>query len=131
VATKVSKSSGWRRAISLIAAYAFVIQSILAISVVTQAGASDGASYSGTFFVICSGNDGSAASGEAGAPIKPNTHCQICVLSISAGGIDAQPAVLPAWQAGVVEHTALAGASTFISFHRVRAGLTRAPPRIA
>ena len=123
---RFSKSFDWRRVIGLIAAYALVLQSTLAVALVTAAAPADPA-FSGTFFVICTADDG-VAPGDAGAPVKHATHCPICILAASAGGLAAQVPVL------AVPHEAIAVAAAFVSAphgafsHPPRAGLSRAPP---
>src|SRR2546422_361036 len=81
----------WRRAVGLIAAYAFVLQSFLALSMVSQAAAAGSLSHGGTFFVLCLSDDSVAKDG-TGAPAKPVTHCPACTLASSSTGAAPEPA---------------------------------------
>lgn len=119
----------WRRAIGLIAAYAFVLQSLLALSMVTQAAAAGSLSHGGTFFVLCLSDDG-AAKDDASAPAKPVTHCPACTLA-TASGVSPEPAALPEQLSYVEQRTPFITAEACIAFHQARSGLTRAPPRNA
>ena len=116
----------WRRAVGLIAAYAFVLQAFLAVSVVTRAAAVDPA-HAGIAFILCSPNDPGAASGEAGAPVKSDAHCPICILAASAGGALPDAMILPAWQRADGQPL-FVSATNPIAIHPARAGLSRAPP---
>jgi len=122
---------GWRGVIGLITAYALVLQAFLAYSMASQAAAHGDAPYSGSFFVICTSQDGAVAVDGAGTPVKPFTHCPICTLSASAAVTLPDPASLPIWQAAMMERTPFVSAAACISFHEARAGLSRAPPQNA
>jgi hypothetical protein len=123
----------WRRAIGLIAAYAFVLQSFLALSMVTQAAAAGSLSHGGSFFVLCLNDDGAAQDIGAGngAPAKPVTHCPVCTLAHDAAGVVPDEAVLPEQVAYTQQRTPFVTAEACISFHQTRSGLTRAPPQNA
>jgi len=116
-----------RRAIGLIAAYAFVLQSFLALSVVSQAAAAGSLSHGGTFFVLCLSDD-SVAKDDTGAPLKPVTHCPACTLA-TASGVAPEPTVIPAQLSYVEQRTPFVTAQTCFAFHQARSGLTRAPPQ--
>ena len=118
-----------RRAIGLIAAYAFLLQSFLALSMVTQAAAAGSLSHGGTFFVLCLSDD-SAAKDDATAPVKPVTHCPACTLAV-ASGVAPEPAVLPEQVSYIEQRTPFITAEACIAFHQARSGLTRAPPHNA
>ena len=122
---------GWRGAIGLIAAYALVLQACLAYSMASQAAAQSAAADSDSFFVICTSQDGMPVPDDAGAPVKPMTHCPICTLSASAAAMLPDPVSLPVWQAAMTARTPFVSAAACISFHRARAGLSRAPPQNA
>jgi hypothetical protein len=119
----------WRRAVGLIAAYAFVLQAFLAVSVVTRAAAVDPA-HAGIAFILCATNDPGAASGEAGAPVKSDAHCPICILAASAGGALPDAIILPVWQRADARPLYVT-ATSLIAIHPARAGLSRAPPHDA
>ena len=122
---------GWRGGIGLIAAYALVLQAFLAYSMATQAAAQGDSPYSGSFFVICTSQDGVMGVDGAGAPAKPVTHCPICTLSVTAAATLPDPVLLPLWQATFSEPTEFISAAACISFHKARSGLSRAPPQNA
>jgi len=118
---------GWRAAVGLIAAYALVLQALLAYSIAAQAAASG--DVSGAFFVICK-TDSDGAAGEGGAaPAKPSTHCPICTLAHDTAGFVPAALELPLPHAVVSQSTPFVTAQACLSFHRARAGLTRAPPQ--
>jgi hypothetical protein len=117
----------WRRAIGLIAAYAFLLQSFLALSMVTQAAAAGSLSHGGTFFVLCLSDD-SAAKDDTGAPAKLVTHCPACTLAASSG-VAPEPVALPEQLAYAEQRTPFVSAEACIAFHQARSGLTRAPPQ--
>jgi hypothetical protein len=116
----------WRRAIGLIAAYAFLLQSFLALSMVTQAAAAGSLSHGGTFFVLCLSDD-STAKDDTGAP-KPVTHCPACTLAASSG-VAPEPVALPEQFTYIEQRTPFVSAEACIAFHQARSGLTRAPPQ--
>jgi hypothetical protein len=116
----------WRRAIGLIAAYAFLLQSFLALSMVTQAAAAGSLSHGGTFFVLCLSDD-STAKDDTGTP-KPVTHCPACTLATSAG-VAPEPVALPEQLTYIEQRTPFVSAEACIAFHQARSGLTRAPPQ--
>jgi hypothetical protein len=116
---------GWRSAVGLIAAYALVLQALLAYSIAAQAAASG--DVSGSFFVICkTDSDGTTADG---APAKPTTHCPVCTLALDGAGAVPGVAALPLPHAFTVQPTPFVTAQACVSYHRARAGLTRAPPQ--
>ena len=125
------KKLPWRGLTSLAVAYALVLQVFLAYSIATQAAAQDASAYAGDFFVICSSHSGSAADRDAGAPIKPNTHCPICTLAFSDAALLPDPVALPAQRPGIAARMSFVSAEACLSFHRARAGLSRAPPQNA
>lgn len=116
-----------RRAIGLIVAYAFVLQSFLALSMVSQAAAAGSLSHGGTFFVLCLSDD-SLAKNDADAPAKPVTHCPVCTLGASSG-VAPDPAMLPGQLSYVEQRTPFITAEACIAFNQARSGLTRAPPQ--
>jgi hypothetical protein len=93
--SKISRKRWWHGAIGLIAAYALVLQTLLASSIAAQAAAQGDALYSGSFFVICTSHDSAAAADDGGGPVKPVTHCPICTLSIFAAAKLSDPVLLP------------------------------------
>ena len=115
-----------RRAIGLIAAYAFVLQSVLSLSIVSQAAAAGSLSHGGTFFVLCLSDDG-AAKDDSGVP-KPVTHCPACTLA-TASGVAPEPTAIPEQLATIEQRTPFITAEACIAFHQARSGLTRAPPQ--
>jgi hypothetical protein len=115
---------GWRGAIGLIAAYALVLQAFLAYSTAVQATAQDF-----SFFVLCTPQDNPDTPHGGGAPT--NAHCPVCTLSGSAAGTLPDRVLLPLWQAAMAERTSFVSTAACISFHRARAGLSRAPPQNA
>ena len=118
---------GWRAAVGLIAAYALVLQALLAYSIAAQAAATG--DVSGAFFVICK-NDSNGMTAEGGAaPAKPSTHCPICTLSHGVTGPVPDVAELPLPYAVPAVATPFVTAQACLSYHRARAGLTRAPPQ--
>lgn len=125
------RRGGCRGAIGLIAAYALVLQTFLAYSIVAQAAAQGTSTYSGTFFVICATHGEPATPDGADAPVKPPTHCPICTLSASAAATLPDPIALPTLPTSLAERTTIVWIFACISFHRARAGLSRAPPHAA
>jgi hypothetical protein len=121
----------WRGGIGLIAAYALVLQAFLPYSVTTQAAAQGDPTYSGSSFVICVSHDNAAAGDGADVPAKQAAHCPICTLSSSSAATLPDPVLLPVWPAARTERATLVSAAACISFHRARAGLSRAPPQNA
>jgi hypothetical protein len=119
---------GWRGAIGLVAAYALVLQAFLAYSTAVQATAQD-SSYAGDFFFLCTSQDHPDAPHGGGAPT--HTHCPVCTLSGSAAGTLPDRVSLPLRQAAKAERTSFVSVAASISFHRARAGLSRAPPQNA
>jgi hypothetical protein len=119
-----------RRAIGVIALYAFLLQSFLALTMVTQAAAAGTLSHGGTAFVLCLTDDNGGEDTDVnGAPAKPVTHCPVCTISSSAGGLVPEPAVLPTQVSYIAQRTPFVTAKACISFHEARSGLTRAPPQ--
>jgi hypothetical protein len=86
------KKRGWRGAVGLITAYAFVLQAFLAYSVASQAAVRGDSS--GAFSVICINDDTGARADAPGAPVQP-THCPICTLTASASLIAPDLVELP------------------------------------
>lgn len=122
----------WRGAIGLIAAYALVLQVFLGYSVASQAAAQGDAPYADAFFVICASHHGVAAADDAGVPKPvPAAHCPICTLSSVTAATLPDPALLLARLSATVTRTLFISADACISFHRARAGLSRAPPQNA
>jgi hypothetical protein len=119
-----------RGAISLIVAYALVLQAFFSYSLVTQAAAQDDASQSALFFVICNSHDTAAAPNGADVPAKPAAHCPICTLSAAGAAALPDPIMLPVRQA-VAGSASFVSAAACISFLQARAGLSRAPPQNA
>jgi hypothetical protein len=119
-----------RGAISMIAAYALVLQAFFSYSLVAQAAAQDDASQSALFFVICSSHDAAAAPDGADVPAKSAGHCPICTLSAAGAAALPDPILLPILQAAAGP-TSFVSAAACISFHQARAGLSRAPPQNA
>jgi hypothetical protein len=120
----------WRTAVGLIAVYAFVLQSVLALSVVSQAAAQD-VGGSDPFSIICASHDqGLPADGAAGGdlPAKPNTHCQLCTLAAVTAATVPDPVSLPGFD-GVRGTGLFVSTAACLSFHRARVGLSRAPPQ--
>jgi hypothetical protein len=122
------KKRGLRGAVGLITAYALVLQAFLAYSLTGEAAARDLASDAGAFFVLCAPHDGSGAQPDGGAAPKLQAHCPICTLSGSAAATLPVPSSLPMLWAVSAERTPFVSAAACISFHRARAGLSRAPP---
>ena len=120
---------GWRGAIGLIAAYALVLQAFLVYSTAAQATAQDASSYAGDFFLLCTSPNHPDTPDGGGAPL--NAHCPACTLSESAAGALPDRVLLPLWQPAMAERTSFVSAAACISFHRARAGLSRAPPQNA
>jgi hypothetical protein len=120
---------GWRGAIGLIAAYALVLQAFLAYCTAVQATAQNTSSYSADLFVLCTSQDNPDTPHGNGAP--PNAHCPVCTLSAAAAGALPDPISLPLRQAATGGRTPFISAAACISFHRARAGLSRAPPHNA
>jgi hypothetical protein len=118
---------GWRGAIGLIAAYALVLQAFLAYSIAVPATAHDASSYAD--FFLCAPQDHSDTPDGGGAPT--HAHCPVCTLSDSADGVLPDRVLLPLWQAAMAGRTPFVAAAACISFHRARAGLSRAPPQNA
>ena len=115
----------------LLAAYALLLQSFFAISIATQAAAHDPAQASGIFFVICSADDNAPAADDAGVQPKPRTHCPVCTLSASGTGVLPAITPLPIRLDLVSGQTGFVTDEACLSFHRARAGLSRAPPQNA
>lgn len=118
---------GWRTAVGLIAAYALVLQALLAYSIAAQAAATG--EVSGAFFVICKTDSGGTTAEGGAAPAKPSTHCPICTLAHDTAGPVPAVAELPLPYAVSAATTPFVTAQACLSYHRARAGLTRAPPQ--
>lgn len=122
---------GLRGATGLIAAYAFVLHALLALTIVTQAAAQGSAS--GSVFVICVTDENGGAMSMDGsgakAPVKPTTHCPICTLTDAAPALTPDAVSLPLPLSMSSQVTPFLTAQACITFHQARAGLTRAPPQ--
>jgi hypothetical protein len=118
---------------SLVVAYVLVLQALMASIVITQAAAQDPSTDAAGFFIICSQHSGAADDGSAGddGPAKPFAHCPICTLASSHGMLLPEPMELPSVQTSVTRRLSFVSADACISFHRARAGLSRAPPQNA
>ncbi len=125
------KALRWRGLIALVAAYALVLQGFLAYSIVAQAATQDSAASSSAFFIICSSHSPDGAAQDTDAPAKPDTHCPICTVSASNVALLPEPALAPSRHVGLTQRRAFVSAEACISFHRARAGLSRAPPQRA
>ena len=118
------KQRGWSGVVGLITAYAFVLQAFFAYSVASQAAVHGNSS--GAFFVICT-NDGTGTGTDgATVPVQPTTHCPLCILTPSSSPILPHTVELPTLWPMSVHWTPFISAC--LSFHRARAGLSRAPP---
>ena len=125
---------GWRGAIGLIAASALVLQAFFAVSMATQAlvlAGQQGGEQAGSYFVICTEQDGMTALDGAGAPARPMVHCPNCTLASSGAATLPDPVALTVPQAVSAERTPFVSVAACISFHQARAGLSRAPPQNA
>jgi hypothetical protein len=122
---------GWRAAVGLIASYALVLQAFLAYSLAAQAAAQEPSSQAGELFVLCASQGNPGAAHDDNAPLKPDAHCPTCTLCGSSAPTLPGTAALPAWQRVAAERTPFVSAAACISFHRARAGLSRAPPQNA
>jgi len=115
----------WRRAIGLIAAYAFLLQSFLALSIVTQAAAAGSLSQAAHSFVLCLSDD-SAAKDDTGVPkpvdALPGLH------ACGVVGVAPELVALPTTRLRE-QRTPFASPKPVIAFHQARSGLTRAPPQ--
>lgn len=118
---------GCRAAVGLIAAYALVLQAFMAYSLASQAAALGDTSDS--FFVFCASHDGVAAQPLDDQQDKPAVHCQLCTVAGSTAATLPGPVLLPLNLSALTHRTDFVSADACISFHRARAGLSRAPPR--
>ena len=118
------KKRGWRGAVGLITAYAFVLEAFLGYSVASRAAVRGDSS--GAFSVICINDDTGARADAPGAPVQP-THCPICTLTASASLIAPDLVELPPSQP-TWERWPFLSEQACVHFRRVRAGLSRAPP---
>jgi hypothetical protein len=125
------KKFRWRGLIALVAAYALVLQGFLAYSIVTQAATQDAAASNSAFFVICSTHSQDGGAQDTDAPDKPDTHCPICMVAASNVALLPEPALAPSRHEGLTQRQAFVSVAACISFHRARAGLSRAPPQRA
>jgi hypothetical protein len=121
----------WRATVGLTVAYALVLQAFLAYGMASQAAAQDSSAFSGSVFILCTSQDDYGAAHDSGAPVKLKAHCPVCTLSGSSVATLTDPPSLPVRQAGVSAPTAFVSVTACISFHRARAGLSRAPPQNA
>jgi hypothetical protein len=125
------RKSIWRGAIGLVAVYALVLQTFLALGLMAQAVAQE-ASPDSPFAIICVSHDqGAGQDGAAGSdvPAKPNAHCPLCPLAASATATVPDPVLLPALQFSFAGATPFVSVAACLSFHRARVGLSRAPPQ--
>jgi hypothetical protein len=125
------KKLRWRGLTALVAAYAIVLQGFLAYSIVTQAAAQDSAASNGAFFIICSSHASDGNAQDTDAPVKPNAHCPICTVSLSNAALLPEPVLAPVRHEGLTQRQGFVSVAACISFHRARAGLSRAPPQRA
>jgi hypothetical protein len=122
------KKLRWRGLIALIAAYAIVLQGFLSTSIVTQAAQDP---PDGAFLIICSSHTPDGTAQDTDAPAKPDTHCPICTVSASNVALLPEPVLAPSRHEGLTQRQAFVSVAACISFHRARAGLSRAPPQRA
>jgi hypothetical protein len=122
------RKRGWRCAIGVIAAYAFVLQAFLAYSMASQAAAM-GWIASDSVFVICTSQNDAQAPDHGDGSAKPTIRCPLCTLAASATATLPDPVSLPAAPTAITERLSFVSADACISFHRARAGLSRAPPQ--
>ena len=123
------KYSARRGIVSLIAAYAIVLQAFFAFSVASEAAASG--NQSGTFFVFCSASAQSASLDQSGTPTKTITHCPICTLTVSSGAAVPDSVVVPHWQPTFAHEILIVTSTIRISIYQSHVGLARAPPQHA
>jgi hypothetical protein len=123
------KKLRWRGLTALVAAYALVLQGFLAYSIATQAATQD--SPYGAFFNICSSHAPDGTAQDTDAPAKPDTHCPICTVSASNVALLPEPVLIPSRRGGLTQEQAFVFVAACISFHRARAGQSRAPPQRA
>lgn len=116
------------RLIGMVAAYAFVLQATLAYGMAAHAAAQADTGSSGAFFVICSSHGDQTAPDDGNAPATSDAHCPDCTLSIAASALVPDVAALPIHRLGA-GRTAFVTTAACLSFHRARAGLSRAPPQ--
>jgi hypothetical protein len=125
------KTLRWRGLIALVAVYALVLQGFLATSIVAQAATQDSAASSSALFIICSSHSPGGAAQDTDAPAKPDTQCPVCTVSASNVALLPEPALAPSRHVGLTQRRAFVSVTACISFHRARAGLSRAPPQRA
>lgn len=113
----------------MIAAYALVLQVFLAYSIASQAAAQDPSLSGGAFFVICSSQHDAEGTAGTDIPAQPNTHCPICTLSMVTAAFLPDPPAVPLRHGRLVQQSLFISAEACLSFHRARAGLSRAPPQ--
>ncbi len=113
---------GCRGAVGILAAYALVLQAFLAYGIAAQAAAHG--SSTGSFFVICFVSDDGAT-----APVKPTTHCPICIDNAQPMAATPDAVELPLPHQRLTGGTPFVSVQACVSFHEARAGLTRAPPQ--
>lgn len=121
----------WRTAVGLIAVYALVLQATLALNLMSQAAAQE-TSADSPFAIICVSHDQGTAADDAaggGVPAKPNTHCPLCPVAVSSAATIPDPAALPARPFSFAVAAPFVSVDACLSFHRARAGLSRAPPQ--
>ena len=109
-----------RSTVALIVAYVFVLQGFFVYTVANQAGAH--AATSGSFFVICSEEEGAD---QTDVPTETTTHCPACTLRADCT-TNAPDAVRLLTL--TIEHAGFVSVAACISFHLARSGLSRAPP---
>jgi hypothetical protein len=126
------RKRGWRAVVGLIAAYALVLQAFLAYGIAAQAAAQGDQPVSQSLFVICTHDSGAAVlDGDGGVPAKPVGHCPLCTMAASVAATLPDLVSPPARHAVAAEPAPFAVPVAGLSFHRARAGLSRAPPQHA
>jgi hypothetical protein len=125
------KSIRWRGIAAIVAVYGLVLQAFFAYSIATQAAAQDPTADGGAFFVICASHADGDALPTTDAPAHTNTHCPICTLAASGAALLPDPAAIPSRHDVLRRRTGFVAVAACISFHRARAGLSRAPPQSA
>jgi hypothetical protein len=118
-----------RRAIALMAAYAFFLQAFFATVVITQAYAADAVGVEGAF-VLCSSNSHSPD-----VPADTDVNhlskcCSICILAHSGSSTIPSTGSTPAWAhvANGPIYAESRSAAVASLFRNIRSGPSRAPP---
>jgi hypothetical protein len=119
----------WRRGIGLVLAYALLVQSTLALAIVTRASVSADSIVAGTFFIICSSNSDHSDPGDGSGPGMPAAgHCPVCVLSTAIADGTVHPVALPLRRPVTRVAVFSLDAAQATALHFPRSGLTRGPP---